>query len=205
VRFSHTVKALFLSLATLLSLHVGCGGQRHHDHPYAKEYDPRKHEYVIGASDNLNIVVWQNGDLSTQALVRPDGTITMPLIGDLQVAGRTPTQVRDDITKRISQYVKAEAAIVTVAVTEVNSYRFTVTGAVTNPGNFSSSHYVTVADAIAMAGGTTRFADRHNIELLRIDENGKTRRVPIDFEDIETRRRPEANLVLVAGDTIHVP
>lgn len=205
MRPSHTVKASIVSFVLLLSLLFGCGGQRHHDHPYAKEFDPRKHEYVIGASDNLNIVVWQNGDLSTQALVRPDGTITMPLIGDLQVAGRTPTQVRDDITRRISQYVKAEAAIVTVAVTEVNSYRFTVTGAVTNPGNFSSSHYVTVADAIAMAGGTTRFADRHNIELLRVDENGKTRRIPIDFEDIETRKRPEANLVLVAGDTIHVP
>ncbi len=205
MRPSHTVKASIVSFVLLLSVLVGCGGQRHHDHPYAKEFDPRKHEYVIGASDNLNIVVWQNGDLSTQALVRPDGTITMPLIGDLQVAGRTPTQVRDDITRRISQYVKAEAAIVTVAVTEVNSYRFTVTGAVTNPGNFSSSHYVTVADAIAMAGGTTRFADRHNIELLRVDENGKTRRIPIDFEDIETRKRPEANLVLVAGDTIHVP
>jgi polysaccharide export outer membrane protein len=198
------VKALILSLATAACLLSGCGSV-HHDHAYAKEYDPRQHEYVIGAADELNIVVWQNADLSTQALVRPDGTITMPLVGDLAVAGRTPSQVRDEITKKISQFVKAEAAIVTVAVTAVNSYRFTVTGNVQNPGTFNSSYYVTVAEAIAMAGGTTRFADVENVELLRVDQNGKVRRIPINYDDVQTRRQPEANLVLVAGDTVHVP
>jgi polysaccharide export outer membrane protein len=172
---------------------------------YEGEVDPRKAEYVIGPSDQLRINVWQNPDLSTVALVRPDGTITMPLVGDLGVSGRTPSSVRDEIVGRIAQFVRAEAAIVTVAVTEVNSYRFTVVGAVESPGAFDASHYVTVADAIAMAGGPTRFADTDGIELVRRGPSGDVRRIPIRYEDIRTSVRPEANLVLLAGDTVFVP
>lgn len=181
----------------------GCSGTINYD--YSKEFDPRQHEYVIGPADGLTINVWQNGDLSTQAIVRPDGTITMPLVGDLKVAGKTPSQVRDEIRTAISQYVKAEAAIVTVAVTAINSYRFTVTGNVTNPGSFTSQYYVSVAEALAMAGGPTRFADTGSIEVIRFGRDGKLRRIPVDFDDVETRERPEANVILVGGDTIHVP
>lgn len=196
---------LFLHAALLLCVLVstGCAGTIKYD--YKKEYDPRDHEYVIGAADGLSINVWQNGDLSTQAVVRPDGTITMPLVGDLKVAGKTPTAVRDEIKAKISQFVKAEAAIVTVAVSSVQSYRFTVTGNVQNPGTFQSTYYVSVADALAMAGGPTRFADTTEIEVIRASEGGKMRRIPINYDDIQTRKRPEANLVLVAGDTVFVP
>ncbi len=198
------MRAALSKLLFLVAFVFACGGGGH-KYNYKKEFDPRQHEYVIGAADGLSINVWQNADLSTQALVRPDGTITMPLIGDIKVAGRTPTQVRDEITKRISQYVKAEAAIVTVAVSGVQSYRFTVTGQVASPGSFQSQYYVSVADALAMAGGPTRFADTSNIEVIRQGGDGKMRRIPIDYDDIETRKRPEANLILVAGDTVFVP
>ena len=193
-------KSFVLTLCLALS---ACGGSIQYD--YAKEYDPRKNEYVIGAADGLNINVWQNPDLSTTAVVRPDGTITLPLVGDIQVAGKTPTEVRDEIKVQISQFVKAEAAIVTVAVSAIESYRFTVTGAVANPGSFSASYYVSIAEAIAMAGGPTRFADTSQIEIIRTSQNGKQRRIPIDSDDISTRRRPEANLILVAGDTVFIP
>lgn len=182
---------------------LGCGGPIKYN--YAQEYDPRKHEYVIGAADGLVINVWENANLSTTAVVRPDGTITMPLVGDLKVAGKTPTQVRDEVKAAISQYVKAEAAIVTVAVSAVASYRFTVTGAVGQPGTFSSSYYVSVAEALAMAGGPNRFADTDSIEIIRVSSDGKLRRIPISYDDISTRKRPEANLMLVAGDTVYVP
>lgn len=191
------------ALPLCLALATACGGSIKYD--YAKEYDPRQHEYVIGAADVLQINVWQNGDLSTQALVRPDGTITMPLVGDLQVSGKTPSTVRKEITEKLAQFVKAEAAIVTVAVQNVQSYRFTVAGQVANAGTFQSSYYVTVAEAIAMAGGPTRFADTSDIELVRVGASGKVRRIPINYGDIESRKRPEANLVLVAGDTVFVP
>lgn len=196
------VPAVSVLLFTLL---VTACAARSPKYDYTKEFDPRKHEYVIGAGDRLQIIVWQNGDLSTTPLVRPDGTITMPLVGDVQVSGKTPSMVRKEITERISQFVKAEAAIVTVAVSGVASYRFTVIGQVANPGNFSSGYYVTIAEAIAMAGGPTRFADTDSIELLRVGGDGRTRRIPISYEDIESRKRPEANMTLVAGDTVFVP
>jgi len=172
---------------------------------YSKEYDPRKHEYVIGPADGLTINVWRNGDLSFEASVRPDGTITMPLIGDLQVAGKTPSQVREEISKRMQAFVKDEAAVVTVAVTEVQSYRFTVSGAVQQAGIFQSDYYVTIADAIAMAGGPTRFADADEVKLIRSGPDGKIREIPINYDLIKERKAPQMNLVLVSGDTVFVP
>jgi len=192
------------AISAFVTSSFGCAGTINYD--YSKEYDPRKHEYVIGPADGLSINVWQNTDLSNpQAVVRPDGTITMPLTGDFKVAGKTPSQVRDEVKIAIKQYVKEEAAIVTVAVTAIASYRFTVTGNVGTPGSFTSTYYVSVADALAMAGGPTRFADTDAMEVIRYGNDGKLRRIPVSYADIETRRRPEANVILVAGDTVHVP
>jgi polysaccharide export outer membrane protein len=192
-----------LLAASALGAAACAGGMPRYD--YAKEYDPRKHEYVIGPADGLAINVWRNGDLSFEATVRPDGTITMPLIGDLQVAGKTPSQVRDEITKRMQAFVKDESAVVTVAVTEIQSYRFTVAGSVEQAGIFQSDYYVTVADAIAMAGGPTRFADADEVKLIRTGPDGKIREIPINYELIKERKAPQMNLVLVSGDTVFVP
>jgi polysaccharide export outer membrane protein len=197
------VKAGLSLLAVLLFL-GGCKSTLP-KYDYTQEYDPRKHEYVIGPADGLTINVWRNGDLSFQATVRPDGTITMPLIGDLQVAGKTPSQVRDEITKRMQAFVKDESAVVTVAVTEVQSYRFTVAGSVQQAGIFQSDYYVTVAEAIAMAGGPTRFADVGDVKLIRSGPDGAIREIPIDYELIKERKAPQMNLVLVSGDTVFVP
>jgi polysaccharide export outer membrane protein len=195
------------ALAALFALALGISACKSTipKYDYSKEYDPRRHEYVIGPADGLNINVWRNGDLSFEASVRPDGTITMPLIGDLQVAGKTPSQVRDDITKRMQAFVKDESAVVTVAVTNVQSYRFSVTGAVQQAGIFQSEYYVTVADAIAMAGGPTRFADADQVKLIRTGPDGDIREIPINYELIKERKAPQMNLVLVAGDTVFVP
>lgn len=197
-------RSVVFALALVSSAASGCAAQVW-DYEYAKEYDPRKHEYVIGPSDGLSINVWRNGDLSFQATVRPDGTITMPLIGDLQVASKTPSQVRDEITKRMQAFVKDESAVVTVAVTEVQSYKFTVTGNVQQAGIFSSSYYVTIAEAIAMAGGPTRFADAEGVKLIRKSPDGKIREIPINYDLIKQREAPEMDLVLVTGDTVFVP
>lgn len=173
---------------------------------YAKEPDPRTLEYVIGVSDGLNITVWKNPDLSGEAVVRPDGTITMPLIGDIKAAGRTPSELKAEISQRLSAYIKDESAVVTIAVTSVNSYSYSVSGNVEGPGVFSSPRYVTVADALTQAGGLNKFASGGALVLIRTDaRTGKVRRIPIDYDDIRSGRRPEANLVLMAGDTIYVP
>ena len=172
---------------------------------YAKEYDPRTHEYVIGVGDSLQITVWRMPDISSGALVRPDGVITMPLIGDVSVAGSTPTQVREELKKRLSQYVKDETAAITVAVNAVNSYRFVVSGNVLRAGIFSSNYYVSVSEALALAGGPNQFASTKQVLLIRMDSPGKFRHIPISYDDIVSREHPEQDLVLKPGDTVFVP
>jgi polysaccharide export outer membrane protein len=108
-----TIPILFVLLGA-------CGGTVRYDYDYAKEPDPRRNEYVIGVADHLAIKVWKNPDLSTDAAVRPDGTITMPLIGDLTADGKTPSRLKEEITKALAKYVRDEGAVVTVAVTGVN-------------------------------------------------------------------------------------
>jgi polysaccharide export outer membrane protein len=172
---------------------------------YSKEPDPRKSEFVIGASDAIKITVWKNPELSTEATVRPDGTVTMPLLGDIQAVGRTPTQLRDEVQRKLSQFVKDETATVTVALTSVSSYRFTVSGNFEHPGIFTSKYYVQVAEAIAMAGGINKFANPHRLIIIRRDAATKVRRVPIDYDRVSSGEHPEENLVLMAGDTLFAP
>jgi polysaccharide export outer membrane protein len=198
------LRALVVSVLGFLFL--GACGSTTPYYDYSKEPDPRKAgaEYVIGVSDDLEITVWKNPDLSTKASVRPDGTITLPLIGDVAASGHTPSQLKADITARLASFVKDEAAVVTVAVTHVNSYRFTVNGNVEHPGMFSSTGYVTVAEAVALAGGPNKYASPSGTVIIRSDAKGR-RRIPIDYDAVRAGLRPEANLVVIAGDTIYMP
>jgi len=172
---------------------------------YSKEPDPRLTEYVIGVADGLSITVWKTPDLSRDVMVRPDGTITLPLIGDLVADGKTPSQLKADLTKAFARYVRDEGAVVTVAVTAVNSYSFTVTGNVERPGVYPSNRYVTVLDAVQLAGGPNRLAALDRIQLLRRDRAGQVRTIPINYLKALDGSEPRANLVLLTGDRLHVP
>jgi polysaccharide export outer membrane protein len=178
---------------------AGCGAATY---DYSKEPDPRKREFVLGISDAVHINVWKNAELSVDARVRPDGTITMPLLGDIKAAGRTPTALKTEISKRLASYIRDEGAIVSVAVTEVNSYRFTVAGQVERGGVMTAKYFVTAAEAIAMAGGLNRFANPHKLVLVRADERGQ-RRIPLDYERIASGLHPEEDVVMLAGDTLY--
>jgi polysaccharide export outer membrane protein len=171
---------------------------------YSKEPDPRKHDFMVGPADALKITVWKNAELSTETRVRPDGTITLPLVGDLVAAGRTTQQLRDEISKKLSTYVRDENATVTVAVVDVSSYRFTVSGNVEHAGIFTSRYYVTVAEAIAQAGGPNRYADPERVLLLRTDDKGQVRRIPVNYEAIRTGKNLDANIAILAGDIVLV-
>jgi polysaccharide export outer membrane protein len=179
---------------------VGCATAKY---DYSKEPDPRKSEFILGAADSIKITVWKNPELSTDAKVRPDGTITLPLLGDLRALGRTPSQVREEVAKRLAAFVKDENVAVTVAVVEVNSYRFTVSGNVEHGGVLTSKYYVTVSEALAMAGGLNKFGN-HKLYILRSDEQG-SRKIPIDFDRVSGGEHPNENLVVLAGDTVFVP
>jgi polysaccharide export outer membrane protein len=96
--------------------------------------------------------------------------------------------------------------VVTVAVTAINSYRFTVAGNIDRPGTYSASHYVTVAEALALAGGPNRYADPEDTVVIRTDgDKGSTRRIPIDYPAMQSGKRPEQNIALLSGDVIYVP
>lgn len=190
-----------LLLFTLV-LEAACATARP-QYNYGAEPDPRKQEYVLGASDQLRVNVWRNPDLSGEAIVRPDGTISLPLLGDVRAAGRTPGQVREEIRERLRVFVKDEAAFVTVAVTQINSYRFTVSGNVEHSGTFSTNHYVTVTEAIALAGGPSRYATPEDSVIIRT--SGGVRRIPVDYPAILKGTRSEQDLPLLAGDVVYVP
>ena len=197
---------LFLTLCSGLAVWQGCSSSQGPPVNYAAEPDPRKHGFVLGPSDVLKITVWHTPDLSADAIVRPDGNITMPLLGELAVAGLTTAELQAAITERLRTFVKDEGAVVTVAVTAINSYRFTVTGSVAHPGVFSATHYVTFSEAMTMAGGPDRFATPERTLIQRPGAKGQpVRRIPVNYTKVLTGESPEQDLILLAGDTIYVP
>ena len=176
------------------------------NYDYAKEPDPRNKELVLGVGDVVSINVWENNSLNTEATIRPDGTITMPLVGDLKAAGETPSSLKTNVKTQLQNFVKLQGTEVTVAVKSWKSYRFTIQGEVTRSGVFSSDQFVRVSDALALAGGLTRFARRSEITLLRKDaKGGETKHIPIDYEAVASGKRPEMNIYVLPGDTIWVP
>jgi polysaccharide export outer membrane protein len=190
-----------IDLAFLTAVLVGCGPMAY---DYSKEPDPRKAEFVLGVNDAIKISVWKNPELSGDARVRPDGTITMPLIGDIKAAGRPPSALKAEITHRLQSFIRDDSAIVSVAVTEVNSYRFTVSGQVEHAGVLTAKYFVTASEAVAMAGGLNRYANPHRLTLIRNDARG-LRRIPLDYERIASGEHPEEDVVVMAGDTLYVP
>jgi polysaccharide export outer membrane protein len=196
-----------LVLAAAVALACACG-PKVPSYDYAKEPDPRKTEYTLGIGDELAINVWENPNLTTDAVIRPDGTITMPLIGDLKAAGETPSSLKAIIAKRLIDFIKLPSggSEITVAVSGANSYRITIAGEVIRPGVVTADYYVTVVQAVALAGGFTRFAKRNEMMLQRRDaKTGEQRNIPLVYDLLASGERPDMNLVLVAGDSLYVP
>ena len=194
-------------IAFLLVVLAGCTKALPH-HDYAKEPDPRTRELVLGVGDVVAINVWENKEFNTEATIRPDGTITMPLIGDLKAAGETPTSLKNQIKTVLADYVKPTPGteLVTVAVKSWRSYKFTIQGEVGRQGVYSSEGFVTIADAIAMAGGPSRFAKLREIKIFRYDPaSKKIRQIPIDYGQIASGKRLDMNIWILAGDVITVP
>jgi polysaccharide export outer membrane protein len=189
----------------LVGLLVACGSTLP-NYDYSKEPDPRNRELVLGVGDVVGINVWDQKDLNTESTIRPDGTITMPLVGDIKAGGETPTALKDKIKTQLANFLKMGAGNeVTVAVRQWRSYRFTVNGEVGKSGVFTSDQYVTVAEALAMAGGLSRFAKRDELRLLRHDTKGNTHEIPLDYDALSSGRRTDMNIYVLPGDLIYVP
>ena len=158
--------------------------------------------YKIGAQDILKIDVWKEPDITRQVTVRPDGKISLPLLDEVQAVGFTPMELAKAIREGLKRFINDPQ--VTVTVTEFNSRRVYVTGEVMHTGALAMLPNMTVLQALSSSGGFTQFANTKKIYILRMD-NGKQLRLPVNYKEIVTGRRPEENVVLQAGDTIVVP
>lgn len=182
---------------------AGCGPKMPL-YDYAQEPDPRNQEWILGVGDEITISVWENPQLSTEGTIRPDGNVTMALIGDLRAVGETPTTLKAKIAMRLKDFVKIQGSEITIALRGANSYRFTVAGEVSRPGMMTLGYFVTVSEAIALAGGFTRFAKRNQMVLQRRDpKSGTVRSIPLAFDFLMTK--PEMNIVLLTGDSLFIP
>jgi polysaccharide biosynthesis/export protein len=159
--------------------------------------------YVIGNSDVLAITVWKEPDVSRSIPVRPDGKISLPLVGEIQATGRTPLQLEEEITAKLQTYINKPE--VTVIVQEINSEKFNILGRVVKPGSYPLSGAATVLDAIAAAGGFQDFAKQKSIYVLRSNPAGGQSRMAFNYKDVVKGKHPEQNIKLEPRDTIVVP
>jgi polysaccharide export outer membrane protein len=156
--------------------------------------------YLIGASDLLEISVWGEQNLSRQASVRNDGFISLPLIGDVLAAGKTPVQLKTDLESLLAKFIKDPRCA--VIVLEPRSKRFYVQGQVATPGQYTLDKELTLTQVIPIAGGFTQWADEDDIVILR-EEGDKRIRLEIDFNRIVKGK--DKDVPIRPGDTIIVP
>jgi polysaccharide export outer membrane protein len=159
--------------------------------------------FVIGPEDVLDISVWKEPELTKQIPVRSDGKISLPLLGDIQAAGRTPLQLQMDITDKLKGYV--EDPQVAIIVQQINSSKYNVFGEVGKSGSYVLNGGTTIVDAIALAGGLKDFANKKKIYVLRINSAGVANRIAFNYEDFIKGKNTKQNILLKPRDTIVVP
>jgi polysaccharide export outer membrane protein len=160
-------------------------------------------EYLVAPGDVLKVGVWKEPELTTEVAVRLDGRITVPLLGDVQAAGRTPDQLAVEIQTRMARFLEVPPQV-TVTVAQAVSARFYVLGDVINSGAFPLTNRTTVLQALALAGGFKEFAKRERIIIIRERAAVRTA-IPFNYAEVEAGNRLEQNIPLEAGDTILVP
>lgn len=195
---------LLFALATL----SGCASNRAEEFQKVAEnfVSPVEGEYKIGVDDRVQVSVWRNPELSVTVPVRPDGMISVPLIGDVHAGGLTPTQVAETIRQKLSIYIRDPS--VAVILTELRSHEFLsrvrVTGAVRTPRSLAFRQGMTVLDAVLEAGGINDFAAPNRAKLYRKTKE-KTEVLDLDLGDILNKGKLGTNVMLVPGDVITVP
>jgi len=189
-KFLVTILAVF---ATSLALHTVT---------LAAESSKPVDYYRIQPGDVLAVSVWKEEDLIQEIIVRPDGQITFPLVGEAKAAGNSIEDLRLLISERLKKYIPDP--VVTVSVRELSGNTIYVLGKVNRPGVFPIVRNVDVMQALSLAGGTSTYAALNDIKILR-RENGKVRALSFKYAEVEKGKRLEQNIVLQAGDVVVVP
>lgn len=158
--------------------------------------------YTVKPGDLLSISVWKEPELQRPALVRPDGSFSFPLVGEVDARGKTVPQINKIMSDRLAKYIAD--AVVTVSIQEIKGNKVYVIGQVNKPGEFIMNPSVDVMQALSMAGGTTPFASLGDIVILRRTATGKTA-LPFKYNDVVRGKRLEQNIDLQSGDVVVVP
>lgn len=163
-------------------------------------------EYVLGVTDEVLVSVWRNPDLSITVPVRPDGMISVPLVGDVLASGKTPQELGRSIETALGRFIREPQ--VSIVVTSMGSHEYTdrvrVTGAVMQPMSVPHRDGITVLDVLLSAGGTNPYAAANDARLYRV-LHGDVVSIPVRLEDILNRGDISTNYPLRAGDILTVP
>lgn len=158
--------------------------------------------YVIGPGDVLSISVWKEEDMQKEVLVKPDGAISFPLIGDVNSNGMSTLDLRKKITEKLKEFIPNPA--VTVSVLKSNSNKIYIVGKVVRPGEYITTNYMDVLQALSLSGGPTPYADTDSIKIIR-RIGSKSIVFEFDYDEVISGEQLEMNIVLKAGDTVVVP
>ena len=180
---------------------LGRGTQAPQEAPGKLDANPPSvdpHTYSIGSGDILFIRVWREMDFTGPYPVRPDGKITIPLVGDMQATGLTPERLGEQLKQALAEYINSPD--VSVSLQQVNSKKFYVTGEVTRPGEYTLLQPTRVFEALSNASGFRDFANKKKIVIIRGAE-----RIRFNYIDVLKGKNLDQNIFLENGDTIVVP
>jgi len=164
-------------------------------------------DFTLGIGDQLLVSVWRDQDASANVVVRPDGRISLPLIGELQVLGMTPAALGEQVTRLLAENEYIENPVVQVTVTQINSLKVFIMGEVNQAGEYPLLSPTNIVQLIAMAGGLKDYADKENIIVIRAPETpgGAPVSIRVNYEDILDRKNLDRNIIwLKPGDTVIV-
>src|SRR5436309_2634884 len=170
---------IFFAVVSLAGFIACAFAQRPAMNPVTRAYGEA--EFKLGPDDVVEVFVYKEPELSPTVVVRPDGKISLPLIGELMVNGKSALELQREVTQKLAQYI-AEPSV-NVIVKEVNSAKVSVLGEVKTPGMYKIKDRATILDAVALAGGFTEYARRDKVTLIRIEPNGQQHRIQINVED----------------------
>jgi polysaccharide biosynthesis/export protein len=190
------LRVLWIALVIVTS---GVGGARAADpNPPADG----KNAYLLQPGDALQVTVWKEQDLTGEVLVRPDGGLSFPLVGDVTAAGKSVDAVREEFVKRLKRYIPDP--VVTIALKQLGGNEIYVIGRVQRPGGFPFIRPLDVMQALSLAGGGTPYAALNSIVILR-REHGEQRAIPFHYSEVARGRDLTENILLQSGDTVVVP
>jgi polysaccharide export outer membrane protein len=201
-------KLCFALLLLLVSLNAGAAAASDHKRKQATEEpvniaaSDNPDIYRLRSGDKVLISVWREDTLQREAVVLPDGSITFPLIGRVEVAGLSAPEVEQSITTKLKKYLPDPN--VSVVIAGIDGNRAYVTGKVIHPGSLVINGPITVLQAISIVGGLDRFADEGGIKVIRLNSDGQEV-LPVNYKDIISGKNISTNIQLKAGDTLVVP